>query len=230
MKNIKRLLILFVVLLVVLVACGQSLKQGNSTDTGKTLEIDYSKAEPEKPDPETAKESEKQDPKFSNGSEKQDPKPAKEPQQQNPDTDKEPEKVQEQTKTKKVGEDKRTIYLEIGQLDKNQAYYSMEDVAGFLLKYGELPKNYLTKRQAMSRGWNSSSGNLWKVTDKGVIGGDNFGNREGQLPKKSGRRYFEADVEYTGGRRNAHRLVFTNDGLVYYTSNHYKTFKEVKEQ
>lgn len=113
------------------------------------------------------------------------------------------------------------------KLDKNKAYYSKDDVASYIKEYGELPVNYLTKDQASDLGWDPSEGNLWDVTDKGVIGGDSFGNFEGLLPKKSGRMYFEADVNYRGGRRNVERLVYSNDGLIYYTSDHYASFEEI---
>ena len=95
------------------------------------------------------------------------------------------------------------------------------------MEQGELPPNYLTKSEARKLGWDASSGNLWDVTDKGVIGGDRFGNREGNLPTKKGRQYFEADVNYEGGRRNAHRLVYSNDGLIFYTDDHYNTFEKL---
>ena len=208
MKNIKRLFLLLLSMLLIFVACGQPAVKEKQTDKGENIEI---KAEEKN----QAKNSEEN---------------TKEIETKNQAKDKPEDNSSKASKTKILDQDKRTIYLSIGQLDENKAYYSMEDVAGYLLRLGKLPKNYLTKRQAMDKGWDSGAGNLWDVTDKGVIGGDNFGNREGKLPKKSGRRYFEADVNYKGGRRNAHRLVFTNDRLVFYTSNHYKSFKLVKEQ
>lgn len=85
------------------------------------------------------------------------------------------------------------------KLNENKAYYSKNDVALYLHTFKRLPKNYLTKNEAKKLGWDSSKGNLWKVTDKGVIGGDVFSNREGKLPKKD--KYFEADVNYKGGKR-----------------------------
>lgn len=114
------------------------------------------------------------------------------------------------------------------KLDEHKAYYTKEDVIAYLIEFDKLPKNYLTKNEAMDLGWDASRGNLWKVTDKGVIGGDRFGNREGKLPKAKGRKYFEADVNYKGGNRNAERIVFSNDGLIFYTKDHYKTFEEIR--
>ncbi len=74
-------------------------------------------------------------------------------------------------------------------------------------------------------GWEPSKGNLWDVTDKKIIGGDVFGNREGLLPHKEGRKYLECDVNYKGGKRGAERIVYSNDGLIYYTKDHYKSFE-----
>lgn len=109
-------------------------------------------------------------------------------------------------------------------IDPDGHYTSKEDVALYINKYGELPKNFIRKSEAKNKGWNSSDGNLWEVTDKKSIGGDSFGNREGNLPEKAGRQYYEADIDYDGGYRGAKRIVYSNDGLVYYTDDHYETF------
>lgn len=110
-------------------------------------------------------------------------------------------------------------------LDEDGYYTSKEDVALYLHTYGHLPDNYLTKSEAKDRGWVASEGNLWEVTDHMSIGGDNFGNREGKLPKKKGRKYYECDIDYDGGNRNAKRIIYSNDGLIYYTGDHYNTFE-----
>ncbi|MCK9253846.1 MAG: ribonuclease, partial [Clostridiales bacterium] len=73
-------------------------------------------------------------------------------------------------------------------------------------------------------GWDASRGNLWEVTDRMSIGGDRFGNREGLLPDQEGRVWYECDVNYNGGYRGAERLVYSNDGLIYYTDDHYQSF------
>ena len=73
----------------------------------------------------------------------------------------------------------------------------------------------------------ASKGNLWKVTKKMSIGGDRFGNNEGLLPKKSGRQYYECDIDYRGGSRGAKRIVYSNDGLIFYTADHYETFEQL---
>lgn len=117
---------------------------------------------------------------------------------------------------------------DITQIKKGSSYYRLEDVSQYIHLYNELPPNYLTKKEASKLGWESREGNLWEVTDKGVIGGDRFGNREKILPNKSGRVYFECDVNYSGGHRGAERIVYSNDGLIFYTNDHYSTFEEVK--
>ena len=106
-------------------------------------------------------------------------------------------------------------------------YSSKEEVALYIHLYGHLPSNYLTKSEAEAKGWVASKGNLWKVTDHMSIGGDRFGNYEGLLPKKSGRKYYECDVNYKGGYRGSERIIYSNDGLVYYTNDHYQSFTKL---
>lgn len=110
-------------------------------------------------------------------------------------------------------------------LDPEGSYTSKEDVALYLHRYGELPANFITKSEAGDLGWRASKGNLWDVTDQKSIGGDRFGNREELLPDSSGRKYYECDINYEGGYRGAERIVYSNDGLVYYTSDHYESFE-----
>ena len=99
---------------------------------------------------------------------------------------------------------------------------SEDVVIQYVKKNHELPSYYITKSQAKKQGWVASQGNLCDVLPGKAIGGDKFSNREGTLPK--GPQYFEADVNYNCGRRNADRIVFTKEGEVYLTKNHYKSF------
>lgn len=114
--------------------------------------------------------------------------------------------------------------LEVGEIEENGYFTSKEELALYIHTYKKLPKNFITKKEAMKLGWESQKGNLWEVTDKKSIGGNRFGNREGKLPKKDGREYFEADVNYRGEYRGPERIVYSNDGLIYYTDDHYETF------
>ena len=102
-------------------------------------------------------------------------------------------------------------------------YYSKEDVSLYLHTYGRLPSNFLTKDQARALGWKSGSVERYKAG--AAIGGDRFGNREGLLPNAAGRQYYECDIDTNGqSSRGAKRIVFSNDGLIYYTDDHYRSF------
>ena len=101
-----------------------------------------------------------------------------------------------------------------------------EIVVKYLKEHGELPDYYITKSEAKSLGWVPSKGNLCEVAPGRAIGGDIWTNRQKSLPTKSGRRYFEADLNYNCGNRNADRVVFSNDGLVFVTFDHYRSFVE----
>ena len=110
-------------------------------------------------------------------------------------------------------------------ISENGTYASRDEVAEYLHQYGHLPSNYLTKKEAQDLGWIASKGNLWEVAPGMSIGGDRFGNREGLLPKASGRTYYECDIDFDGSYRNAKRIIYSNDGLIYYTEDHYESFQ-----
>ncbi len=113
------------------------------------------------------------------------------------------------------------------EIPEDGYYTSPEEVALFLHTYNRLPDNYITKEDAMDLGWDAQKGNLWDVTDRMSIGGNRFGNREKLLPEAEGRQYYEADVNYEGGYRGAERLVYSNDGLIFYTEDHYESFEQL---
>jgi guanyl-specific ribonuclease Sa len=112
-------------------------------------------------------------------------------------------------------------------VSEGQSYSTKNEVAAYIHQFNALPPNYLTKDEAEALGWDNAEGNLWEVTDGMLIGGDFFGNREGLLPKKSGRTYYEADINYDGGYRGAERIVYSNDGLIFYTDDHYESFEQL---
>lgn len=114
-----------------------------------------------------------------------------------------------------------TVYEVNGKIDELTA----EDlVIKYVKEHHQLPDYYLTKSEARNQGWVASEGNLCDVLPGKAIGGDKFSNREGQLPK--GEKYFEADINYNCGNRGADRIVFTKDGEVWLTHNHYKSFEK----
>lgn len=107
------------------------------------------------------------------------------------------------------------------------SYTTPENVAEYIHTFGTLPCNFITKDDAIALGWDKSKGNLWEVADGMSIGGDRFGNFEGLLPDSEGRYWTECDVNYQGGFRGAERIIFSNDGLIFYTNDHYQTFKQL---
>lgn len=111
------------------------------------------------------------------------------------------------------------------QLDLNDPAAFVETVTS-LRTSGRLPERYLTKRQAEALGWHPG-GDLCRVAPGHMIGGDRFGNRERRLPEARGRSWREADIDSTCSRRGARRIVFSSDGLIEVTIDHYETFEEV---
>ena len=108
-------------------------------------------------------------------------------------------------------------------VDEDGEYTAPEDVADYLRAYGHLPGNFITKREAQALGW--PGGDLWKYAPGKSIGGDSFGNYEGLLPEDV--RYRECDVNYAGGSRGAERVIYGDDGSVYYTDDHYASFTQL---
>ena len=118
------------------------------------------------------------------------------------------------------GNDKKISISESG------TYTDKEHVAAYINEFAKLPSNYITKQEAKRLGW-KSKGSLDKVAPGKSIGGDRYGNYEGKLPKAKGRMWKECDIDYVSGNRNAKRIVYSNDGNIYYTDDHYKTFEHL---
>ena len=117
-----------------------------------------------------------------------------------------------------IGEATEPAILEDG------VYCSKEDVALYIHTYGKLPSNYITKKEAEKLGW--SGGSLEPYAPGKCIGGSRFGNYEGLLPEAEGRSYTECDIDTLGAsKRGAKRIVYSNDGLIYYTEDHYASFE-----
>ena len=110
-------------------------------------------------------------------------------------------------------------------ISEDGTYTTKEEVAEYINLYGHLPSNFITKKEAKNLGWVSSEGNLNEVAPGMSIGGDYFGNYEGLLPEAEDRDYYECDIDFDGTYRNEKRIVFSNDGLVYYTEDHYESFE-----
>lgn len=111
------------------------------------------------------------------------------------------------------------------ELDEDGFYHTKDEVALYIHLYGRLPGNYVTKQKAQDLGWTGGSVEHW-AGEGTAIGGSRFGNYEGLLPEKKGRTYQECDIDTVGtSSRGAKRIVFSNDGLIYYTEDHYQSFE-----
>lgn len=107
-------------------------------------------------------------------------------------------------------------------VDEDGWYYSKDEVALYIHTYGRLPKNFITKREAWDLGW--QGGSVEEYAPGYAIGGDMFGNREEILPK--GKIYYECDIDTNGSKsRGPKRIVFSDDGFIYYTQDHYESFE-----
>lgn len=113
---------------------------------------------------------------------------------------------------------------ETAQIDEDGAYTTKDDVALYIHTYGHLPDNFITKKDVQALGW--PGGSLEPYAPGKCIGGSRFGNYEGLLSEADGRTYTECDIDTLGAdSRGAKRIVFSNDGLIYYTEDHYKSFE-----
>ena len=100
-------------------------------------------------------------------------------------------------------------------------------LADYLFEYGELPENFITKKEAQAMGWQDRYRYVGDIEPGLCIGGDYFGNYEQKLPVVKGRKYYEADCFYQGGPRNEYRIIYSTDGHVWFTGDHYETFVEL---
>ena len=111
----------------------------------------------------------------------------------------------------------------LSAIDENGSYTTKEDVALYIHTYGKLPSNFITKKQAEKLGW--PGGSLEPYAPGKCIGGNYFGNYEGILPDGE---YRECDIDTLGKKsRGAKRLIYSDDGRIYYTSDHYKSFTQL---
>ena len=108
-------------------------------------------------------------------------------------------------------------------IDEDGSYTTKEDVALYIHTYGKLPHNFMTKKEAQKLGW--SGGSLEPYAPGMCIGGNYFGNYEGLLPDGN---YKECDIDTLGKKsRGSKRIIYSDDGRIYYTGDHYKTFEQL---
>ncbi|MEG1192104.1 MAG: ribonuclease domain-containing protein [Clostridia bacterium] len=127
--------------------------------------------------------------------------------------------------TERAGEGHRAT--DSPKIEEDGWYDQKDDVVQYLRVYKRLPDNFITKKDAEKLGWDNHKVTLDMVAPGKSIGGSHFGNYEDQLPKAKGRSWRECDIDASNGRRGIKRIVYSSDGLIYYTGNHYKTFERV---
>lgn len=111
-----------------------------------------------------------------------------------------------------------TVYLSDYTIKADGKYTSVEEVGAYIHLFHKLPSNFKTKSDFNKKNWTSEN--------KLSCGGDRFYNKEGILPKN--KIYTECDIGYKGGSRNAKRIVFASDWTIFYTDDHYESFKILK--
>ena len=129
------------------------------------------------------------------------------------------------TSTKKNQKAKPATEVTV-KVEKNGTYTSKQSVALYIHEYHKLPSNYITKKEARKLGW-PKGGTLDKVAPGKSIGGDYFGNAEKKLPMHKSTKYTECDIDYVKGNRGPKRIVFDNNGNIYYCGDHYNTFEKL---
>ncbi len=111
-------------------------------------------------------------------------------------------------------------------LPEDGTYSSKDEVALYLHTYGKLPSNFITKKEAKKLGW--TGGSVEDYAPGKAIGGDYFGNYEGLLPED--KEYHECDIDTLGkSSRGAKRIIYSDDGYIYYTDDHYESFELLYE-
>ncbi len=109
------------------------------------------------------------------------------------------------------------------QISEEGSYTFKEDVSLYIHTYGKLPNNFITKSEAKKLGW--SGGGLDDYKNGYCIGGDTFSNFEGNLPSGN---YHECDIDTLHkSSRGAKRIVYSDDGRIYYTEDHYDSFVQL---
>lgn len=229
-KKLLSLIVLMVFLLSFVTACSkpnQNTVNGKQEQTNQTVSKEQ-KDDQDDGDTNDDKYDNKDNDKNNNKDSKDDDKKDNKKDQDNDqDDDKNNQNSKDDSKNTKDSKDDKNDNDDKSDdslIDEDGHYTSKDEVALYIHTYGKLPNNYITKGEAKKLGWDSKKGNLFEVTDGKSIGGDKFSNREGKLPKEDGRKWYECDIDYDGGHRGAKRIVYSNDGLIYYTDDHYETF------
>lgn len=123
--------------------------------------------------------------------------------------------------------DKQTEDPSSEKIAEENTYTSKDEVARYIYTFHHLPSNYITKKEAQNLGWDENKKNLKEVAPGKSIGGDEYSNADKMLPEEKGRIYYECDINAPAGERGNERLIYSNDGLVFYTDNNVDTFEPI---
>lgn len=113
------------------------------------------------------------------------------------------------------------------EIEEDGTYTDKEDVSRYIHEYGHLPSNYITKEEARELGWSDGADNLAEVAPGKNIGGDKYSNSDKMLPEEEGRVFYECDVNVEPGERGEEKVIYTNDGQIFYTGDNMETFEQV---
>ncbi len=228
-----RSLVLFLLSLVIFVACGSTESASCNTDTGVTAVEESTESEestraeesaqargPADERPAQAPEADTGETRGEDLQETSDATAATDLQESSDDT---AATDLPETSNDTAATDLQESSDQVASIDRDGTYTSKEDVSLYLHTYGELPENFITKKEAKALGW--EGGSVEKYAPGKCIGGDYFGNYEGLLPEEDGREFRECDIDTLGkSSRGAKRIIYSNDGLIYYTDDHYESF------
>lgn len=106
-------------------------------------------------------------------------------------------------------------------------YTSMEEVALYIHTFGTVPPNFISKTKARNAGWVAEEGNLWEVLPGMSIGGGGWHNDEAVMPGAYYDQWYECDIDYEGGYRGPERLVYSDNGMIFYTPDHYESYARI---
>lgn len=120
------------------------------------------------------------------------------------------------------------LAIEESKAQKIDELTRQDRVVSYVQQHQKLPEFYITKMDARTNGWQPRLANLCEVIPGKAIGGDKFLNRERLLPIAPSRQWYEADLNYRCGQRGADRLLYSTDGMIYVTNDHYKSFKKIQ--
>ncbi|MBQ2956300.1 MAG: hypothetical protein IJE08_07550 [Clostridia bacterium] len=128
------------------------------------------------------------------------------------------------------GEDMQSKITECGIISMTAGTATQMGTRGadwWLKEFGQLPDNYITEKQAEEKGWIKDEGNLQQVAPGKLIGYKRYENYNGHLPSRPGREWYEADLDCDSNFRGRKRVVYSNDGLIFVTYDHFWTFVEI---